>query len=356
MTIRRPALVSLMGALLSAASLALILLAVEAVGVDSLIPVATTAVVYVVLATGLQSFMGSSGIASFGHLAFAAVGGYTAALVSTPVSLKQTLIPEAPSFLIEVHGSVVVATLVGAIVAAIVAAVLGLAFARLSPESMPLATLGLLVVMVVVAKNWTQVTNGQETFYGVPATITLWSAFAFAAAVIVLARLFRDSRVGLALRSTADDSLAASASGVDVVRARYIAWVFSAAIVGAGGSLYVHTLGVVSPTFFYFELTFAILTIVIIGGGSISGVLAGALIFTTVSETLRRIIASTAGTNDSLYALVPIGPALILLVLLAMRPKGLLGRWELDQLLARRLRRPRTSPSSLVSGNAAGDQ
>lgn len=339
----------LRGTVLVSAVLAAILIAVELFGGNSLIQVATTAVIYVVLATGVQSFMGTSGIASFGHLAFAAIGGYVAALVSTPVALKETLIPEAPAFLIDIHAGFLVSTLAAAGVAALAAAVIGWAFARLSTETMPLATLGLLVVVVVVAKNWNQVTNGQETFYAVPVSVTLWVAFGVAVVAMAAARLFRDSRVGLALRATGDDELAASASSVDVVRARYLAWIFSGAVVGVGGSLYVHSLGVAAPTFFYFDLTFAILTIVIIGGSSVSGVLAGAFVFTTVTEVLRRLVTTVGDANDNLFALVPIGPALIVIALLALRPKGLFGRWELDELLARAVARRRASPSGASS-------
>ncbi len=328
---------------------------IAAFGGASLAQVATTFLIYVVLATGVQLFMGTTGIATFGHLAFAAIGGYAAALVTIPPALKQSMIPEAPGFILDAHGGYLLGTVVGVVIAIIVAAIIGLAFVRLSRDTLPLATLGLLVVVSVVATNWTAITNGQETLYGIPTTVTLWPALAFALVALAVARVFRDSRLGLALRATSADELAAAASGVRVVRARYAAWVISAAVVAAGGALYVHSLGVASPSFFYFDLTFTILTIVIIGGSSISGVLAGALVFTTVTEVLRRVINGIADGRDSLFALVPIGPALIVIVLLILRPQGLLGRWELEDLLGR-LRRSGADgvPPSPGGGSTSG--
>jgi branched-chain amino acid transport system permease protein len=124
--------------------------------------------------------------------------------------------------------------------------------------------------------------------------------------------------------------------------------VLSAAIVAVGGSLYAHSLGVVSPNLFYFELTFTILTIVIIGGRSISGVVAGALIVTAVTELLRRLVTGLGDGNDHLFALVPIGPAVIVLLILSLRPEGLLGRWELDELLKRPSRLQRRAPDAVA--------
>jgi branched-chain amino acid transport system permease protein len=230
------------------------------------------------------------------------------------------------------------ATLAAVGFVALLAALVGLALVRLSPDALPLATLGLLIVVFVIANNWTQITNGSASFYGLPSYTNLWSAFAFAVAAMLVARVFRDSRLGVELRASRNDELAASSTGVDVFRVRYAGWVLSAAIVAAGGSLYAHSVGVISPNLFSFDLTFAVLTIVIIGGQSVSGALVGALVATTVTEILRRVENNyTIGGHD-LFGLSKIGSGLMILIVLALRPGGLLGRWELDEVVGRTVR------------------
>ena len=75
-----------------------------------------------VIAIGLQTFMGSSGITSFGHVGFAAIGGYVASICTTPPQLKATVIPHAPSFLQDISLGFVPGTLVAAAFTGIAAA------------------------------------------------------------------------------------------------------------------------------------------------------------------------------------------------------------------------------------------
>jgi branched-chain amino acid transport system permease protein len=193
-----------------------------------------------------------------------------------------------------------------------------------------------------VIANWDRVTAGTLTFYGIPSFTTLGWALGLAIVSITVARLFRESGLGLSLRATSDDALVARAVGVSITSARLVAWVLSAAIAGLGGALYAHFILAVAPTAFYFELTFVILVMLIVGGRSVSAAVLGAAVISVISELLRRTESATGRFGTSTLVL-----ALIFMVMMIVRPEGLLGRWELEELGLRgwrRFRRRRGTP------------
>ena len=81
--------------------------------------------------------------------------------------------------------------------------------------------------------------------------------------------------MGLGLRSSSEDELAARVSGVNVVGGRLVFWVASAAIAALAGSLYAHYVLAILPKAFYFDLTFLSVTMLIVGGRSVSGAVIG---------------------------------------------------------------------------------
>jgi ABC-type branched-subunit amino acid transport system permease subunit len=295
-----------------------------------------------VLAVGVQSFMGTSGIVSFGHLAFAALGAFITGLLTTPVTIKQLSIPEAPSFIIDASLSFPAAAAVGVVLVSAFALVVGWPLMRLHGTEAAIATFALLVIVQVVLINAGDVTRGAQTFYGVPKETTVWTATAFAVVALVVARLVRDSNTGLSLRSTQMSSLAAESAGVNTVRVRLALWTVSAGIMALGGCLYAHYVTAFSPNNFSLALTFLILTMVILGGQTISGALLGAVVVTAITEILRRTVADIdVGPAHVEGALVtPIVLGIITIAILMARPLGMLGRMEGDAWL-RRTRRAR---------------
>ena len=326
---------SLAGALATAAVLALVVALVDAAGSPPVKQAALNGVTYMVIAIGLQTFMGLSGVVSFGHIGFVAIGAYVAALCTTPPDLKPTVIPRAPEFVHEVSLPFVPGTLVAVGVTALVALIVGVVFVRMSPAAAPLATLGFLLVVSVVGTNLTSITNGAQSFFGIPESTTLWSGLGFATVVLVVSRLFRDSAWGLALRASRNDELAARASGVLVERARLLAWVLSAGIAAVGGSLYAHSLGAIAPSVFLFGLTFVVLTIVVVGGQSTSAAVVGAVVMTVVTEGIRQLTGDASAGGRDLAVLTTIVPGVLVLLVLIKRPQGLLGRWEAEEVVAR---------------------
>lgn len=346
----RPAWVgSLAAGILTAAALVLVIGLVDLGGSASTKQAAINGVCYLVIALGIQTFMGSSGITSFGHVGFAAIGAYVASICTTAPELKATVVPNAPGFIQDVSMGFVAGTLVAAVFTAAVAAVVGVAVVRMKPSAAPLATLGLLIVISVIGVNLRTVTNGTQSFYGIPTSTTLWSGLGFACAAIIVARLFRDSRPGLSLRASRSDEVAARSAGVRVERVRLAAWMLSAAITAVGGSLYAHSLGAISPSIFVFDLTFIVLTIVIIGGQSTSAVVLAAVLMTAITQVTRNATSDAQLGSHDLSILTTLIPGLLVLLMLIWRPQGLLGRWEGDELIRDRLRSKRAQPHGGVT-------
>ena len=154
------------------------------------------------IVVGLQSFAGNSGIMSFGHVGLMAVGAYTAAMLTTEPAVKEFSIPRAPHFLQAASLGWVPSTLIAMVVTMIFALVVGIAIVRLTGAAAAVGTLGLLVIVFVVLSNYDQLTRGAKAFYGAPAYTTLWTALAGSVAALLAARLFRESRTGLMLRSS----------------------------------------------------------------------------------------------------------------------------------------------------------
>ena len=225
------------------------------------------------------------------------------------------------------------------------ALVVGWPLMRLSGISASIATFAVLVVTYVVLGNWTSVTGGQNSLMGLPLYIDLWTA----------ARLGgRGDRDRLRLPG---DPLGAAAcaprartrrpprrSGVHVVRHRLIAFVISGFLSGIAGVLLAHFLGTVRVETFYLDLTFLIVAMLVIGGmRSLTGAVSGAIVIAALTELLRQVeigfsiggatIAAPPGLGDAILAL-------IMLLIILFRPKGIAGGKEIAWPFGADMRRP----------------
>jgi ABC-type branched-subunit amino acid transport system permease subunit len=292
----------------------------------------------VIIVVGMQVYIGNSGIVSFGHLAFMGVGAYVAALASIPEALKAVALPDLPPFLGAAEFGPLLSIALAIATAGLVALAVGIVITRLSGGAGTIATLALLIVFYVVASNWTAVTGGVRAIYGVPRFDDPWLVFAIVAIAVVVGRAFRETTYGMRLRASADDPAAAGAVGVNIAQLRLGAWVLSAMVVGAGGSLFAMNLTSFGPTAFYLHPTFVLIAMLIIGGmGSVTGAVCGAVVVSILNEWLR-------GLEDGFtLAFIDMGPqpgvapialALAMLALLLVRGQGLLGRTEADEILA----------------------
>src|SRR5262249_49130392 len=157
-------------------------------------------------------------------------------------------------------------------------------------------TLGLLVIVNVVLVGAKDVTRGSQTFFGLTESVTLWTALVWAVVAIVVARLFREAIAGLQLRASREDQLAARSTGVDRRRRGLGSWVLGAMLMAVAGALLGHFLAAFSPKAFYFDLTFSLLAMLILGGmTTVSGAVGGAAIVTLLTELLRRVEEGPGG-------------------------------------------------------------
>ncbi len=172
--------------------------------------------------------------------------------------------------------------------AALCAYLIGKVLMRLSGIAASIATFAVLAVIIQVYSNWDSVTGAQSSVVGIPIVRTVWPYFACAVMTVIAAYFYSISRSGLALRSARDEAIAAAASGVDITRERLIAFVISGAMMGLGGALYAHSVGVVTPDTFYLSLTFVCLSMLVVGGmNSLSGAVLGVVILSAIIQMLR---------------------------------------------------------------------
>lgn len=293
--------------------------------------------IVVVLVVGLGVHVGNSGIVSFGHPAFMAIAAYLTAILVLPVARKKALMPNLPDILGDISLNPVVAVIITLIFLALIGGLIGLAISRLNGASATIATLGLLIITHSLLVGGTTFTRGAQAVYGVPKVVTPLIAAGAAIAAIILADWFKYSRWGLVARAAREDEAAAAASGISVQRSRALVFTISIALTALGGSLFALHLGVFSPKEFYFNLTFSLLAMLIVGGGtSTTGAVTGVAIITLLSEGLRRIEPGFdigGVTVPALFGLTTIGTSLALICTLYLRPEGLMGLKELDDYL-----------------------
>ena len=296
--------------------------------------------VNVMLVVSLQAFIGNSGIVSFGHVAFMGIGAYTTALVTIPSAIKVSQLPDLPSALASADVGLVAAVALSALVALVVAAIFGGAIIRMTESTMAMATLALLVVVHTFFQNATTFTRGSVGLAAIPVRTTVSVAAVAAVVFVLLTRLYKESGPGLRVRAAREDPLSAASVGTAVARTRYGAWLLSAAMMGAAGSLWVQSVIAFNANQFYFAITFALLAMLVVGGRtSITGAVAGAAIITFLTDTLARVeqgVAIGPWELPRITGTVQFVIAFLIIITLILRPEGIFGRWEIDDL-ARRL-------------------
>ena len=326
------------GVLILGLPLVLLALLAETVFPPSLARLVTLFLIYVVAVIGNQIYSGNSGIISFGHAGFMAVGAYASALLTINPSVLSTSLPNLPQWIAVWAGQPLAFGMTGALVVVTVMALLfALPIARLGGAAATIATLGLLVIVHVTLIASTDITRGSQTFYGVPRGVSALTALPVALLALVIARLYRSSRSGLAMRAAREDEIAATAMGVNVVRQRFVAFVISAIVAGASGVLLAHFLGAFSPKDFYFNLTFLLMSMLILGGiSTVSGAVGGTAVIVLMVDLLRRLEggATVLGLElPEVFGLTDIGVGLVILAVMYRLRDGLFGVREVDERL-----------------------
>jgi branched-chain amino acid transport system permease protein len=284
------------------------------------------------LVVGLYIFVGNTGVFSFGHIGFMAIGAYTAALLRVPEESKSALL-QLPDWLETAHTSSLVATLVGGAAATLVAAVIALPITRLGGLTAGLGTFAVLNIIYVVASNWDAFTGGSTGMAAVPTTTDIPTALVWALIAICVAWLFQQTRLCLRVRASREDEYAARAIGISIVPERSMALIVSAALCGIAGGIYGQLAGSFGPDAFFLTTTFTVVAMLVVGGRySLSGAVVGAIFIATITEGLRRIeLGVDVGPIHipSRPGLQEVGLAVALLLTLLWRPRGLTGGAEI---------------------------
>jgi branched-chain amino acid transport system permease protein len=291
------------------------------------------ALVMAAIVIALYVFVGNSGVVSFGHVSFVAVGGFAAGLTTVPEALKLSLSPDLFPFIASAEVGNAVSLLIAAAVGGVFALLVGVPLMRLSGLAAGIATFAVLVITNNVLRNWEAIGPGARTLSLVPETTSFLQATVGVIAVAALAFLYQRSRFGRVLRASSDDPAAAQGAGVDIYRQRLLAFTLSGALAGFAGGLLVHLLGSITTQQVYLDLAFLTLAMLVIGGvRSLWGAVVGALLVSGVNSLLLTAergldLGVTEVTVPTGTRLVTLGAVMALILL--FRPRGVTGGREL---------------------------
>jgi branched-chain amino acid transport system permease protein len=313
----------------------------------------TEALIRIVVVVGIYVFVGNSGIISFGSVTFMAIAAYATGWQTCCEMLKPMTMPGLPDFLRDQSVPLLPAALASVGLATLAAFLSGVVLMRMSGLAASISTLAVLFIVNAIYSNWDSVTMGTASMVGLPTYVNAWVALGAAVVAIVVAWVYQTSRLGLAIRATRADEVAAAACGISVSISRLIAFTLSGALMGLGGVLTAHFLGTVTINAFFLNLTFLTLAMLIVGGmDSLAGAVVGVVVVSTIVDVFRRLeIGVTVGGAQ--WAL-PAGTqelvlAVFMLMILVFRKDGLMAGRELYLSS----RQSKTAP---IATNVAGEQ
>ena len=269
-----------------------------------------SALLYVMLALGLNIAVGIAGQLVLGYVAFYAVGAYTYALLNQAFGIGfWACLP------------------VGGFMAVLFGLALGFPVLRLRGDYLAIVTLGFGEIVRLTLLTWASLTGGSggikdipaPGFFGMDMDINMSTMFVYyivlAAVIItivVISRL-KNSRVGLALQALREDEIACEAMGINLARVKLSAFALSSCWAGFAGVIFAAKTSFINPASFTFMESAMILSMVVLGGmGSIVGVVIAAMILILAPEYLRAF---------SEYRMLIFGA--IMVIMMIFRPQGL---------------------------------
>jgi branched-chain amino acid transport system permease protein len=221
------------------------------------------------------------------------------------------------------------AVLAAAGLAAEVSYLFGLPVLTLGSDYFGIATLGFTIIIKVLLDNSDTMLGFEEMkgargMIGIPKVATWFWIAIFLFLVIIVTRNLLNSSQGRALISVREDELAGKVMGIDVAQQKILAFVIGSFFAGLAGALYAHINGFLHPNTFNFIRSFDPMIIIVFGGlGSVSGTIVASFAWALVLEGILRLVLPE-GFETWRYVVYP----LLLLLLMILRPKGLLGGFE----------------------------
>jgi branched-chain amino acid transport system permease protein len=302
-------------------------------GAEFWLGVGTIAGIYAIFTLGLQLNIGFTGMLNFGQAGFMALGAYTMAILITQAHMTPWLALPAATIITMLGGLLV-----------------GLPSLRVKGDYFAIATLAAAQILVIVAQNARGLTGGNNGItgfdtewvsaqqwilarlasvglgeqYSLPLFLVVWVSFVV---VLVLLRWVQQKPWGRVLRAIREDPDAAAALGKNVLAYRLQSLAIAAALGSLAGYLLALNISLVYPSTFDADFTFIGMAILIVGGlGSYVGVALGAVLVWFVLEATRFIDLPMASDKVAALRLLIVG--LVLIVMAALRPQGLLGKRE----------------------------
>jgi branched-chain amino acid transport system permease protein len=293
----------------------------------------------VILAVGLNLINGTTGQFSIGHAGFMAVGAYGSAYLGVQLGpvLQRLLGAGALADAVTFNVSLVL----GALLAAVAGVLVGAPSLRLRGDYLAVVTLGFGEIIRISFNNAKFL--GSATGYfgdtpaGLPAYTSFFWVFAWAIAIVIVIKNLTFSQTGRSLAAIREDEIAAEAMATPTTRLKVLAFSLSAATAGIAGGLFAFMQSGIRPEDFRFEKSIDMIVMIIIGGlGSISGAIVGGIFVAVTLELMRDL---------QQYRLVLY--ALLLIIIMLVRPEGLFGARELPQLWRARFGRARPAPGGV---------
>ena len=309
------------------------------------------ALLYVLLALGLNIVVGYAGLLDLGYVAFFAVGAYLFALLGSP-HLAEAFPWIAAAFPDGLHLPIWAVIPLAAALAGLFGVLLGAPTLKLRGDYLAIVTLGFGEIIRVFLNNLDRpinLTNGPKginqidgiTFFGVKlsrpievfgfeiASVSLYY-YLFLALVIVsvvICHRLEQSRIGRAWMAIREDEIAAKAMGINTRNLKLLAFGMGATFGGVSGAMFGAFQGFVSPESFSLMESVMIVAMVVLGGiGHLPGVILGAVLLSALPEVLRHVAgplqAMTDGRIDSAI-LRQLLIALAMISIMLLRPRGL---------------------------------
>jgi branched-chain amino acid transport system permease protein len=305
------------------------------------IRITNLAILFALLALGLNIVVGFAGLLDLGYVAFYAVGAYAYALLASPH--------------FGLHLPFWVILPIGAAVAALFGVLLGAPTLKLRGDYLAIVTLGFGEIVRIFLNNLARpvnITNGPQGISGIdPFTLGgvsfaksqsvmgvlingpmkyYWLLLVVMVAVIAINLRLQNSRIGRAWEAVREDETAARAMGIDTTQIKLLAFAMGASFGGVAGGMFAAIQGFISPESFVLVESIMVVAMVVLGGmGNIWGVILGALLLSFVPEILRYTVeplqkAAFGKTiiEPEVLRMLIFGFALVLVML--FRPAGLL--------------------------------
>ena len=303
--------------------------------------VTNLALLYVMLALGLNIVVGFAGLLDLGYIAFYAVGAYSYALLASPH--------------FGLHLPFWVILPIGAGVAALFGVLLGAPTLKLRGDYLAIVTLGFGEIIRIFLNNLSRpinITNGPQGVWGIdPFRIDglnfsvkqtvfglsfsgpikyYYLLVAFVAVIIAFTLRLQNSRIGRAWEAIREDEVAARAMGINTTNLKLLAYAMGATFGGVAGGVFAAIQGFISPESFVLVESIMVVSMVVLGGmGNVWGVVLGAVLLSFVPEILRF---SVGPVQQSLFGRTLIDPEVIrmllyglaLVLVMLFRPAGLL--------------------------------